>query len=43
MFDGPFDHRQPSLTAVMLGTWGTAVHLQPSTMFKLALGYDVNY
>jgi hypothetical protein len=25
------------LMAVMLGTWGTAIHHQPSTMFKLAL------
>jgi hypothetical protein len=35
MFDGPFDHHPPSLMAIMLGTLGTAVHLQPSTMFKL--------
>jgi hypothetical protein len=26
------------LMAVMLGTWGTAIHHQPSTMFKLAPG-----
>jgi hypothetical protein len=26
------------LMAVMLGTWGTAIYLQPSTMFKLAHG-----